>query len=186
MRRKTNDGPETARRDGNRRGPLGFRIIGALKLTSGLLLFVAWAGMFRLFRSDLTRDVEWLVRHFHLDAESRVVHLVLVRVAGINRKTLHAIEAGTFFYALLHVVEGTGLFLEREWAGYLTVVATSALVPFELYEIIRKPNPLKLGVLVINLGFVAYLVIKLRQEQRERRGEGAGVAECGQSLREGL
>jgi uncharacterized membrane protein (DUF2068 family) len=67
-------------------------------------------------------------------------------------------------------VEGSGLILERDWAGYLTVIATSALVPFEIYEIARKVNPLKVAVLVVNLGFVAYLVVKLRQERRQQHG----------------
>jgi uncharacterized membrane protein (DUF2068 family) len=171
MRRDTSDGPEASRpgAGGNRPGMFGLRIIGALKLASGLMLFAAWVGMFRLVHSDLTRDVDWLVRHFRLDSENRVVHLVLIHVAGINRKTLHAIQAGTFFYALLHVVEGTGLILERDWAGYLMVIATSALVPFEVYEIVHKANSLKLAVLVINLALVVYVVVKLRQERRQRR-----------------
>jgi uncharacterized membrane protein (DUF2068 family) len=160
---------ETVGPRGKRPGYLGFRVIGALKLSSGLLLFAAWVGMFRLLHHDLSRQVEWLVRHLHLDSENRVVHTALVRVAGIDHKTLHAIQAGTFFYALLHVVEGTGLILERDWAGYLMVIATSALVPVELYEIVHKVNALKLGVLVINLALVVYVAVKLRQEQRQRR-----------------
>jgi uncharacterized membrane protein (DUF2068 family) len=176
---RANDGDsrETSRSGDRRRGPSGFRIIGALKLTSGLLLFIAWLGMFRLLHSDLSRDVEWFVRHLHLDSDNHVVHLALVNVARINHKTLHAIQAGTFFYALLHVVEGVGLILERDWAGYLTVIATSALVPFEVYEIALKPNPLKVAILVVNLGFVVYVVYKLREEHRQRRGQGVGTAE---------
>ena len=34
----------------HQRGPLGFRIIGCLKLAGGLLGFAAWLGMFRLLR----------------------------------------------------------------------------------------------------------------------------------------
>jgi uncharacterized membrane protein (DUF2068 family) len=162
----------TAGRSRSRPGFLGFRIIGALKLISGALLFAAWVGMFRLFHSDLTTDVDWFLRHFHLDSDNLVVHMVLAGVSGIDRKTLHAIQAGTFFYALLHVVEGTGLVLERDWAGYLTVVATSALVPFEIYEIVHKVNVLKISVLVVNLGFVVYVALKLREERRQRRGSG--------------
>jgi uncharacterized membrane protein (DUF2068 family) len=169
MPRETSDAEKTARPRGNRHGLLGFRIIGILKLSSGLLLFAAWVGMFQLVHSDLTRDLDWLIRHLHLDSDNHVVHLVLVHVGRVDRKTLHAIQAGTFFYALLHVVEGVGLILERDWAGYLTVIATSALVPFEVYEIIHKPSALKVAVLVINLGLVAYVAFKLRQERRQRR-----------------
>ena len=149
------------------RGPLGFRIIGALKLSTGLLLFGAWLGMFRVFKSDLAVQLEWAIRHLKLDPDNRVFHKAFDFVSGLDRKHLRAIEAGTFFYALLHVVEGTGLVFERSWAGYLTIVATGSLVPFEAYEIYHKVNPLKIFVLAVNIGFVIYLAVKLRQEHRE-------------------
>jgi uncharacterized membrane protein (DUF2068 family) len=156
-----------------RRGPVGFRVIGVLKLASGVFLFAAWLGMFRLFKSDVTEQLEWLVRHLKLDPDNRVFHLLFDWASGLDRKALRAIEAGTFFYAVLHIVEGIGLILERFWAGYLTVIATSALVPFEIYEVIHKVNWLKILVLIVNLGFVVYVVVKLRQERRERRAERA-------------
>jgi uncharacterized membrane protein (DUF2068 family) len=150
---------------------MGLRIIGALKLASGLMLLAAGLGMFRLFKNDVTAQIDWAARHLKLDPDNRVFQWALHWVSGLDRKKLQLIEAGTFFYALLHIVEGTGLILEREWAGYLMVVATSALVPFELYEVVRKVNPIKIVVLVVNLGFVVYVVVKLRQEHRQRTAE---------------
>jgi uncharacterized membrane protein (DUF2068 family) len=160
-----------------RRGPLGFRIIGALKLTTGLLLFAVWFGMFRLFKHDVADELEWAIGHLRLDPDNRLFHMAVGWISGLDREHLRAIEAGTFFYALLHVVEGTGLILERHWAGYLTIIATSSLIPFEGYEIIRKVNLLKILVLAVNLGFVVYLAVKLRQEHSARRvsPRGAGV-----------
>ena len=38
-------------------------------------------------------------------------------------------------YAALLLAEGIGLWLELSWAAYLTVVSTSALVPFGQEEI---------------------------------------------------
>jgi uncharacterized membrane protein (DUF2068 family) len=74
---------------------------------------------------------------------------------------------------VLHVVEGMGLICEQYWAGYLTVIATSALVPFEIYEVASGGNSrvraLKMLVLVVNLAFVVYVVIKLRQEHEALR-----------------
>jgi uncharacterized membrane protein (DUF2068 family) len=157
-------------------GPAGFRVIGALKLASGLMLLAAGLGMFRLFKNDLTAELDWAARHLKLDTDNEVFHLVLRWVGGLDRKHLELIEAGTFFYAVLHIIEGTGLVLERYWAGYLTVIATSALVPFEFYEVVQKVNPLKILVLVVNLGFVVYVVVKLRQEHRERRAQRRAAA----------
>ena len=161
---------------GTSHGPMGFRIIGALKLASGLLLFAVGLGMFRLFKNDVTTELDWVIRHLQLDPDNRVFHLVLQWVGGLDRKHLRLIEAGTFFYAILHLVEGVGLILERDWAGYLTVVVTSALVPFEVYEVLQKVNPLKILVLIVNLGFVVYVVVKLRQEHRERKAQAGAAA----------
>ena len=80
----TADAPPTARE--RSRGPLGFRIIGALKLASGLALFAAWLGMFRLFKSDLTTELEWAIRHLKLDPENHVFHMAFDWVGGLDRK----------------------------------------------------------------------------------------------------
>jgi uncharacterized membrane protein (DUF2068 family) len=163
-----------AGRGGVEKGPIGFRVIGILKLSGGLLMFAAWLGMFRLFKNGAADDLEWAARHLRLDPDNHYFQKALGWVSGLDRKHLHAIEAGTFFYAMLHIVEGTGLFFERSWAGYLTIIATSSLVPFEVYEIIHKVNPVKIFVLIVNLGFVVYVAIKLRQENRERAARRAG------------
>jgi uncharacterized membrane protein (DUF2068 family) len=147
-------------------GLLGFRIIGIIKLIGGVSLLAAWFGMFRFFKSDVTTELDWMARHLRLDPNNHVIHMVVSELSGLDRKKLHAIEAGTFLYALLHLLEGTGLVLERTWAGYLTVIATSWLVPFEIYEVIHRFNALKIFVLIVNLGFVAYVAVKLRQERR--------------------
>jgi uncharacterized membrane protein (DUF2068 family) len=38
---------------------------------------------------------------------------------------------------MLELVEGVGLWLDPLWAEYLTVIATSLLIPVELYELER-------------------------------------------------
>ena len=40
-------------------------------------------------------------------------------------------------YALLEGVEAAGLWLGRRWAEYLTFVATTIFVPYEVYELTK-------------------------------------------------
>lgn len=150
-------------------GLLGLRVVGAIKFASGLLLAAAGFGIFRLVNHDVGAVLERYVSRLHLDPESRLVHEVLMRVAGLTDAQLRAIGAGTLFYAGLHLVEGTGLLLKRLWAGYLTVIASGSLLPLELYEIARKPTALRILVLVVNVAIVVYLVYKLRREHQCRR-----------------
>jgi uncharacterized membrane protein (DUF2068 family) len=154
-------------------GEPGFRVIGALKVASGVLLAAAGFGIFRLMNADLGGSVERFVTRLHLDPENRVVHEALAAISGVDRAHLKAIGAGTFAYALLHLVEGTGLLLRRRWAGYLTVVMTGSLLPLEVYEISRKVSAVRLGVLAVNGAILAYLVVTLRAEARARARAGA-------------
>ena len=48
------------------------------------------------------------------------------------------------------------------------MIATSTLIPFEIYEIARKPNPLRFSLFFLNIGIVIYLIVTLRKEHIER------------------
>ena len=152
----------------SRAGFLGFRVIGTLKLISGLVALAAAIWSLYFLDHDPERGVVRIILQLGLDPQNHVIHSVLSAMTGVNRKHLRAIEAGTFFYALLHIVEGIGLILERDWAGYLVVIATSSLIPFEIYEIAKRMNLLKISLLVANVGIVIYLIVTLRKEHANR------------------
>jgi uncharacterized membrane protein (DUF2068 family) len=61
------------------------------------------------------------------------------------------------------VRSGVGLWLDQLWAEYLTVIATSLLLPLELYELVSKPSLLKACGIVVNIAIVAYLAWMLRR-----------------------
>jgi uncharacterized membrane protein (DUF2068 family) len=65
-------------------------------------------------------------------------------------------------YAALEATEMVGLWFNKRWAEYLTLVATAALVPFEIYEIYLKVSVFKVLTLVINLAIVIYLLYAKR------------------------
>ena len=72
-------------------------------------------------------------------------------------------------YAGMLLVEGIGLWLEFTWAAYLTVVSTSLLLPFELYEVIEQVSILRVGVLLLNLVIVLYLISQLKRHTLRSR-----------------
>ncbi len=84
----------------------------------------------------------------------------LVSLGHFNHVTLLAI--GALVYALLEGTEGVGLAMRRRWAEYLTVIATSILIPYEVYEVVHRPTVLKVGALLLNLAVVAYLTYRKR------------------------
>ena len=158
------------------RGYLGFQIIGAFKLASGLLSLAVGFGLSRLFKEDVGQGLIHAISLLRLDPENHFIHAALSWASGLDRKHLRAIEAGTFFYAILHLIEGIGLLLRRRWAGYLTVIFTGSLIPLEGYELIKKVNAVRLAMLVVNVGIVLYLVWRLRKEERAEAERVAGPA----------
>ena len=150
-------------------GQLGFVVIGVMKMASAVLLTAAGFGLFRLFRGDAAAGLEHAVLRLHLDPENRLIREAVARVSGLDRTHVKAIEIGAFLYALLHLIEGTGLLLRKRWAEYFTVVITGSLLPLELYEVARKPTALRVGVMAVNVAVVVYLLVKLRQQHREEK-----------------
>lgn len=65
-------------------------------------------------------------------------------------------------YALLEGIEAVGLWLQKRWAEYLTFVATTVLLPVEVYELTGRFSVLKLGTFAINLAIVIYLIYAKR------------------------
>jgi uncharacterized membrane protein (DUF2068 family) len=152
---------------------VGLRVIGVLKLISGATALLVGIGVFRFLGHDPGPRAERIISHLGLDPHNYIIHEAISRITGIDRTHLRALEAGTFFYAGLHTVEGIGLILGYHWAEYLVIVATGSLIPFELYEIARKLSPIRVSLLVVNVAIVIYLIVTLRKDRRERLAAAA-------------
>jgi uncharacterized membrane protein (DUF2068 family) len=80
----------------------------------------------------------------------------------LQTSKLRLAGAGIAAYALLEGAEAVGLWLQRRWAEYLTFVATTALLPLEVYELTRTVSPFKVIALIVNLAIVVYLLYAKR------------------------
>ncbi len=98
----------------------------------------------------------------------------------VHYSTAHLVALGlaATAYALLEATEMVGLWMGKRWAEYLTLVATSALLPFEIWELTISVTTLKAIAFVINVAVVVYLLLAKRlfglrgghrvQQQRHR------------------
>ncbi len=84
------------------------------------------------------------------------------RLFALSPTKLYLIGAAVSVYTALLVLEAVGLWFSRRWAEYLTLIETSVLVPFEIYELSSQISTLKILTLVINLAIVLYLLISKR------------------------
>ena len=62
-------------------------------------------------------------------------------------------------------IDDATLPLEKVWAEYLTLILTISFLPWELYELARKPDWFRLSLLLINLAVLWYLVWLLRRKK---------------------
>ena len=86
----------------------------------------------------------------------------LERLVTLNVTTFRLIGAAAAAYALLEGAEALGLWFQRRWAEYLTFLATSLFVPYELYELAEKITVVRVGAFAINLAILLYLLVAKR------------------------
>jgi uncharacterized membrane protein (DUF2068 family) len=145
------------------------RLIGLFKLLKGILLIAVGFGALSLIHSDITDIATKLVTKLGLDPGGPHVGKLLLETTNLTPSRIRDVGVGSFLYAALFMTEGVGLWMVKRWAEWFSVVITSSLVPFEIYEIHRHPTMLKFGALLLNIGVVAYLIYRIRADDAEAK-----------------
>jgi len=108
--------------------------------------------------------------HGMLDSLSRAQHgsggvsthgftaALLTRLANLRPSSLSAVAAFAIVYATVSGFEAVGLWRERRWAEYLTVIATAGFLPLEVHELIARVTFVRIFAMVVNLAILVYLV----------------------------
>jgi uncharacterized membrane protein (DUF2068 family) len=92
---------------------------------------------------------------------SKLVGLVN-RALTLSPATIKLLAIGLALYAVIEIVEGTGLWVAKRWGEYFAMVATSVGLPFEVYDLAHKLSTIGAVLFAINLALVLYLVITKR------------------------
>jgi uncharacterized membrane protein (DUF2068 family) len=138
------------------------RLIALFKAVKGALLLVVGFGILRLVHRDVWAFAVGWADRLNLDPQNRYVDVLLNRLSSVDERTLASLGVGSFVYAALLLTEAIGLWLERRWGEYFTIIVTGSFIPLELYELVRRFTTPRLVILVVNLAIVLYLVHNLR------------------------
>ncbi len=144
-------------------------LIAAFKLAQALLFIVIGVGALRLLHKDVSDILEKLASHLLHNPESRLVNFILEKSSLIDDRLLRRIGAVGFIYAALDLLEGIGLYLEKVWAEYLTLVITASFLPLEIFEVFRRLTWIRVGLLGVNALVFLYLLQLVVERARHRR-----------------
>ncbi len=104
----------------------------------------------------------------------------LDKLFSLRSGTLHEVGIVLIAYGVLEGTEAVGLWLGKRWAEYLTFIATTILLPLEIYEIIHQVSALKVVGFIVNLAVVIYLLFAKRLFGLR----GGGAAEAAERTRD--
>ena len=147
----------------------GLVLIAAYKLLGALLFVAVGVGAMRLLHKDID-DVMWrMIGDLKMNPESRIVNFLFEKAELLNDPLLRRIGLAAFCYAAVGVIEAVGLYLEKAWAEFLTLIITASFLPFEIHELIRRLTWLLVGLLVTNVVVLLYLVWMLGERAAHKR-----------------
>jgi uncharacterized membrane protein (DUF2068 family) len=154
------------------RGLDGLRIIGLIKLGKAVLLLATTYGLIRLAKPDLVDQLyDWL-NSLTDSFERRLLERALDWVDSLGADRIHNIIYVTSAYTAILLTEGIGLMLRKTWAEWLTVIASSSLIPFEIWHLffgVRHNQWAVLAATLLNIVIVIYLVRVLQKSRRARQ-----------------
>ncbi|HEX9161323.1 MAG TPA: DUF2127 domain-containing protein [Thermoanaerobaculia bacterium] len=142
------------------------RLIAFFRFAKAFLLILSAVGALRLLKAGaLAHVVDWLSQ-VAWASQHEVTRRAIAMITRMPPKRIEQLAIAALLYAALFITEGTGLWLGKLWAEWLTVVATASFTPFEAYEVIRRPRPVSATVLVLNIVIVVYLVWRIWSGRR--------------------
>jgi len=155
----------------------GLLVVGLFKLSKAAFFTTVGAVAYHLIHVNLGDVVDQLIDRLRIDPEGRMASFLMDRVDLIGHHQLR--EAGLFslIYAGLCVVEGVGLILHKEWAEYFTVILTALALPWEIFELVKRFEAYKVGLIMANVAVLLYLLWVLKKKEPRAAGQVPGLLE---------
>jgi uncharacterized membrane protein (DUF2068 family) len=94
-------------------------------------------------------------------AHTGILH-ELDRLFALDSGRLHLLAAAALVYGAVEGIEAVGLWWERRWAEYLTLIVTASFLPIEVREMTIRLSWFKVTAFVVNVAVVVYLLVAKR------------------------
>jgi len=153
----------------------GVRTVATFEFAKGIVVALAGFGIFRLRHKDIWGLAESLLEFLHVNPHAHFVGVFIDLVFRVSDVRLWKIATVAAVYVTLRFVEAYGLWYVRPWAEWLAIASGSIYIPFEVADLLRRPDWFRLLIIGINVGIVLYMVmlrmeaVKKRHEERSHR-----------------
>lgn len=133
--------------------------MSVVEATKGVLVLLAALGFAEIIRHniDLEDAAQNLLYYLRIDPDRRLSHALIHAAGRMMDADLLTVLAIAFVYSGLRFLESYGLWRQRVWAEWLAIISGAVYLPFELYNLIRRPTMVHWIVLLINICVVLYI-----------------------------
>ncbi len=138
-------------------------LIAAERALRAIVLITVGVVLVSHVHTDWGKAVTNTARHLGFDPSRNGIQRLSGRAQALTPHKLMVYGLIALGYGALEAAEGYGLFRRKRWGEYLTIIATALLFIPEISELAKKPTPLKILALVLNLVIVVYLIYRLRR-----------------------
>jgi uncharacterized membrane protein (DUF2068 family) len=154
-RHKHRPPPEAIDEHSQRAALRGIAIFEALK---GTVVLAAGFGLLSLLHKDAYETADHLLRTLHFRPEGHAAEIFLRAADKVTDGKLWAAAAGALVYSTVRFVEAYGLWNARVWAEWFALLSGCMYLPWEIFELIVKPTPVRWVIFATNLIIVLYLL----------------------------
>ncbi len=146
----------------------GVRTVATLEFTKGMIVVLAGLGVFSMRHKDIWGIAESFLEFFHVNPYRHYVGVFIDLVSRLSDVRLWKIAVVAAIYVILRFVEAYGLWYIRPWAEWMTIASGGIYIPFEVADLLHRPDWIRLLIVAVNVGIVLYMVM-LRLEAAKKR-----------------
>jgi uncharacterized membrane protein (DUF2068 family) len=143
-------------------------LIAFFKLLQAMMFIAIGIGALHLIKVDIDDLLTRIFTLLRFNPESHFVNLVLEKASNLDDRMLRRISAAVFAYAGLGLIEGIGLYLEKAWAEYFTLILTASFLPFETLHLLHRMTWPRAGLLLLNALVLFYLLKLVIERSRHK------------------
>jgi uncharacterized membrane protein (DUF2068 family) len=141
------------------------------KIVKGSILLLLSVASLPILSKETSRFLFYVSHRSQILSNAEFIQTYVSKFINAKPKTHLELSAIFAAWGALDLIEGTGLFLRKRWAEYLTVASTALFIPVEIYTLHRYFTYEKLFILFFNIGVVTYLVYDLRKKEEKSVSE---------------